>query len=506
MKPHSPLRSYFDSVSFESVGIILRHLSRRPYIKQWHSYLDPRLVLRTLRIGGTITKVARDEFRYLYLLDSTFDEQKFSGIRVNITEQCGLLKELIIDQGSRLHTLHFVDKNAPFVFEDFLFKKFVVLHELKLGKGHAIIDLELILGVCGATLQELYLEEELCLPRAHVNAIAKHCKKLEKLKLCHRDVCAPLDNIWRAVGSKLRNLIIRPPAVYGDVAKHCPVLKDVSVNTESQFSVKFLCRLGQQLQHIRFYNMGGALYGDNLRRVLTKCSQARVHTSVLPDDVDILRDFGSQLMTIGVLETKLVTSALNSCRNTTKYVQVAAITISSVQSKFLQLFFASTTHLRRLRLKIEIEGFDLPLLDMLAGKLPALEELLYQSEVPLNEMQYQKFIIECSALRLLYLFDFEKECISLSEQCIDSILQLIQLIISHPALTEVLIQQYCETRFSRLIANACVRLRGRRINLIFYGVQYMPTVTVSGFDYWQDHVYGYSKNFFPVEDVGQRYD
>lgn len=469
--------SYLDTLPLDALNDILRYLSTRPNLKRWQAYVRPADALLALQTGGSLTCSARNAFQAIHM-HFDFGEHRavpVTGIQMERAWDGSVYCDLVMEQGPRLHELSFDLDYQPRFCDGKIFEFCTSLRSLSIGHRHSKLNLNPILTACGTYLRELHVQREEVLTGDHVQAIRKHCRSLQRLTLAHETADVPLGKLWRDIGATIRRLSIGPPRNVGDVALYCPLLDDLEVSVRAR-SEELLVSLGVQLRHIRFVQRDSCPRPDALARILASCRNARVHAWVTKDTASTLLVLGARLVQLRVRDAKCgddeLGDALAVCSSN---VEEAHVELRKSSMPFVKRFFECTPNLQKLNLsRVFVDNKNL--LCLLSRRVRTVVEFSCTTQRPLDDLMVAPFIGANVRLRKLWIANkitgaTKKEAKDLVEQCAA---RMVRAIYGHPALAEVVVCDAHRKGVSKQIADACVSMRGRHIDIIVGDVQYMP--------------------------------
>ncbi len=269
---------YLDTVSDDSLRIILRYLSRRPQHHNWHSYTSPHSVRTALDVGGALGRAALSEFQYVGGKD---------GVPLDTDADALILRPLFY----RLPLRRLVVRlDGEEIFADAL-------------RG------------CGAELRELVVHAAWTLiTKSNILAISIHCTKLSSLAIRGHYYKSPLAPIWRSLGSTLTRIYIghyysdfrcriESIILVPDLVEHCVNLRHVDVVALNNAIVDVFFGLGNRIRVLCIENQL-ALHIDPWREVFRAC------TSLEAVDLNLtISEQGTDVLSL--VRTKLVCLALH---------------------------------------------------------------------------------------------------------------------------------------------------------------------------------------------------
>lgn len=481
-------RSYLDSVPYDALSVVVRHLSTRPHLKRWQAYVAPHDALQVLQVGGTMTEVARASFRVLHV-HFDYAQQRgraATGVQMERAADGSVFADLVAEQGPRLHTLT-LDVHSLLRFSDgSMFEYCLALHALVLGFNNRRLLLAPVFAACGGTLKELRIECEETLDAVTVDLIAKHCRVLEFLAFTHKDA-APLDKLWKAIGGTLRRLAFAPPRVPGaraatlllPIATHCIHLKDIEllradrrVAAEALFSA-----MGSRIQVLRFMESKSCPAAADLARMLTACPLAAVHAYVQQEKLDTLRVLGARLRTLRLRHNFNHGPGFSAIAATFTGVEELNLEIRATSASFLESLFATAKpNLRKFTINRVYLNQKQNVLNIIAKSTHSVRDLTCTTKEALDARSCHAFFTANTQLRRLRVWNnllggSKKEVRADAEL---KAAGLVRRLYDLPHINEVVIHDMQRKGISTSIADACVPLRGRRLDIIIGDVQYMP--------------------------------
>ncbi len=169
--PDNVRNGFLETVTDDSLRIVLRHLSCRPQHKNWHAYTSPLWVNTVLDVGGALARAALSEFHSI----------GGDGIPIETTL-------------------------APPVFHPLVCR--LPLRRLVFEFGESKV-LSNFLRDCGAKLKELVVDARWAVvTEADIFAISTYCTRLSLLAIRGNCVEGTLASIWRSLGSTLTRVYI----------------------------------------------------------------------------------------------------------------------------------------------------------------------------------------------------------------------------------------------------------------------------------------------------------
>ncbi len=263
---------YFDTIPDDSLGIVLRYLSRRPHHRNWDACISAHVVNTALDVGGAFARAATLEFHSIGGKD---------GIPLGNFYDASILRSLVYRLP--LHRL-----------------------VLKLSRREVLPDL---LHGCGAELREIVLyARATVVTEPCIQAISTHCMKLSSLAIHGYRVEGTLTPIWRSLGATLTRIhicsgilgVISTP----DLVEHCVNLHRVDMRTVKHEVADVLVALGSR---IRVLDIGyqSVLNIAPWRKVYRACTNLEaVHLELFSSEeaIDLLSLMRMKLVSFTLLD------------------------------------------------------------------------------------------------------------------------------------------------------------------------------------------------------------
>lgn len=491
-------RSYLDELPSDVLEVILRHLSVRPHLRDWQAQLDPWHALRVLECGGQLRAAARRAF---YGLHMHFDclpmhRQKRSGLQLDRGGHSSLFGDLVLELGPRLRVLTFDVYGASGLCDGSMFEFCCNLRTLALGSGNSKMNISAILSKCGSSLCQLHFGRDDGKLRKHiVPAIAAHCQKLESLTLEHETCEGTLEPLWTAIGGSLRHLAFGPPASVSRsnrafaleeaaiLSQRCAKLQSLELLARARRTwqtrvAPYLRQLGSSLLKLRLTTYGSYPGPVPLSAALENCTNVELYLSIQTSQMAAtMTVFGDRLRAVhiphGLLRQHHFDDGVIDCAQLEE-LQLPLIT--ECAPLVARLFHTPKPHLRVLELSKCLNLRDNNFLNAIADRISSIEEFTVGSIYPVDFVTIERFLIVNSRLRRITiihkLVDSADKAVQIcAERCGATFISNLPRFLS---VMEVQFQYSSHRRFSRLIADACVPLRGRYIDIIVGYMQYMP--------------------------------
>ena len=270
--------NFFDLLSDDTISIIVRHTSTRPFADDWHEHVDTKDLLSMLKCS---------EGRVRYWARDVISRQHYVDVDMQIPETPSV--EQIVPH---LRSMQYTYCGDVEILQP-------LLHTSNLGKLHLLdragyrLPLDVILGTCGATLDTLSVYSRSMLGIRNIGSTLREYPELKELNLRLR--CFIEDDfepLWPVIGKTLTKLalistrdefasnikFLRP------IARNCVVLEDVRLNHPNH--VWLYKQLGSLLKIIRLYQDACCLSPYEISAILESCPNAKVHgcLSNLSDD------------------------------------------------------------------------------------------------------------------------------------------------------------------------------------------------------------------------------
>lgn len=425
--------------------------------------------------------VSQDIFRSLQIyLSSDEVEAEVNGLQMIGMEEWNIFTDLVEKQGPRLRTLVFDVLHGPSFRDKHFFKSCSGLRALSIDCQALVLRLSQLLVVCGRTLRKLHLRDRYKLSEENMRAISRHCTSLEWLTLSQKEVATSLGMIWRSLRLvqrvSLRRLYGPRLALY-EMTRSCESLVDIELNSERLASA-MLGRLGAQVRVLRFMRWRSCPRGAKLQELLAACPNARIHAWVTHELVETLRLLGGRLVEVRLdteSEGRELLEAFASCVN----VEEAHLTVDRKSRATLEAFFEGKSRLRKVHVSRAFLGRNVPraeVLDIIASRVSTLLEFECVTRHALDDILCAPLLVANRALRSLRIYNrVGWDGSPMIGDTVVGAARLMRAVAAHPALKQVIVlDQDSQGGPSQLIADACVRLRNRRIDVVVGNVQYLP--------------------------------
>lgn len=491
-EPHfSDKRSYLNTLPEDALIVVLRFLSFRPYLRNWKAHVSPRDALQVLQCSGSLAVAARKSFDTIHAHISCGQMQgrATKGLHLERISDLSMFYDLVAEQAPRLRTLT-LDVGGSFEkMEGTQFEFCVNLRVLALGRLFGTNYLLPILATCGGALRELHLGGDKRLPAYVILVIAKHCRALETLIIEHDSFAAPTVSIWEAVGGTLRKLAIKFPRMrerYDDpqpqesatiIAEKCPNLTELELLSRCSWrkTIPLLRALGSQLRVLRVMSLGSCPPPDDLKVIIGACSAVTVYASVDKHVEETLDILGGRLRGLELQYDFPMSPHFGEIASRCDNVEEAVLGPCERSRDLLAAFFDKPKpRLQSLKISQCFSGSATSLFGLLARSVGKLESFMAVVEKAVDDQMVADFLSVNSNLRKLVLWHAvpvteSEEARERAEYCASHLLpSLAQL----PSLQEVCLSYSHRMGHSQKIANACMLLRFRCIDIVVGDAHY----------------------------------
>lgn len=295
-----------DALPDSAVAHVLRHLSARPRLAGWRKHVPPAAVLRALRVGGSVGRIAGGLFGSL----EAHGVAGGAGGAWDTDDPCSqaLLERLLEALGAQLTDLSL----AGFCVPRAVAERLTGLTRLAVRVRPATRGnfLEMI-HFAGGGLTELDLNS-MTLDEEQVNAVGSHCKKLRRLVLHFGEVRSSLAPVWAAVGGSLVALDIKcftsrclnaHLLELADFGMHCPKVSSLAFTNIHNWSqceaVLGICeRLGAGLQTLLLDRV--SIAEPAIKKIVAACPAVEVDTGLFGMSPDCMLALGPRASTVVV--------------------------------------------------------------------------------------------------------------------------------------------------------------------------------------------------------------
>ena len=484
---------YLNTLPRDVLMTIIRHLSKRPYVVYWQSYVDCRDALNILRCDGLVMEAARVLFTdliYGYSKPLDLIRSEYTSLRASRFKH---FEQLIMELSPQLCSLAFAAKPAKKY--NFYFEECSQLRELTIENWcseRITQPLDKLLESCGNSLIRLCILGNRQMKLVLLKSIIRHCRVLESLYFNDRAGSANMDEFWQVIGRTLKRLKCFspiPPLPTAEaldcVERHCRQLEDVEICASvSQFPVaEFYKNMGTRLRVLRLSTLGSIPSPEAMGQILSECPNVMV---------DVL--FGSpteeMLSVLGGCARKL---RLECITEPSAYFENVANTLTGLtelrlenlhmdSSKFIEAFFnAPKPNLTKLSVDCVLvfdrlgDGLlrSTSVLETVARTVHSLREFECCSEHLLEPTSFESLLQSNRHLhRFTMTYSYNERTSNL--EMASNIKCLVQLLVKYESVVEFQVCLRYRKLFSNQIRNACVPLRTRQLNLIVGDVQYLP--------------------------------
>ena len=479
-----PPSTYFDSIPSEALSTLLRYLAKYPNIDRWVTTVNPSDALNVLNTNGALRAAAREEFRTLGKHD--FWRIK-SGISVSLLKAMApKLKQLYLRRCFR---------------GEYQFEHLPELRILEVSKPILPDFVDLVLEKCGANIIELRFYGSL--KSSTIRSIGRYCSSVEILDcLIWREESNNLDLMLSSIGKTLRELHGR---FFEDglphVAKHCFRLEKLKLKffynvISNMDTVPQLLRNLQSLKSMSFI-LNDFVPLDNFRAALEQSSpNMRIDACIQLSNVNSIVDYfdvlGNRLHALDVTLSGVLKVLPNYVLP--QFWDLEKLVIDTSQfdnsSAIETIFSKPMPNLRHLQIKFWCGAvIDFLTLSRSASNLfevhfifnPKMVDRVKQN--PVNNSDLLQFLLNNKNLRELYLFfgDINGEGLAGPNLSIASeMFDLIRKLGTHSSLSKIDVffeeRKYGSSGLSDFIyqtlPDACVSHRNKRTNILVNGKHY----------------------------------
>ncbi len=449
--------NFFDLLSDDTMSVIVRHTSTRPFTGNWQDHVDTKVLLCLLQCEGRIGYWARD----------VISRQQYVEIDMENPETPSL--EQIIPH---LRSVQYTYRGEIEIPQP-------LRHTPNLGKLHLVdtgmyirYPLEMVLSAYGATLDTLSLRSHSIRGIRDMGFTLSEYPQLKELNL--RAQCFiehDLDPLWPAIGKTLTKLtLIMSRVEYSGnieflqpIARNCVVLEDVRLNHPKH--VWLYKQLGCLLQIIRLYHDAPPLSVHDVSDVLELCPNAVVHgcLSTLSDDTFVQ-----------------LSSRISSCSELRMlepfpempFLREASIVLTAIRFTAMKSFFdRPIPSLRKLYLRVEKGNA----FETVSKSVTYLEELLvaiqfFDVEGAFGENDLDDLLDANRGLRKLQI-SFYGEGLTGYEKVERFLVAMFGSLKNLSELNEVVVSGKILVNLNEtIVRDACVPLRKKRISIIWNDV------------------------------------
>ncbi len=499
----SPPVLYFQNLPLDVNETIQGHLSAYPYVKEWALFVPPDHVLQALRYYGPLSFEHVDGLSLIDVVsfDSEIRECWRHGVVACKNQR--LVDPLLRLLAARLKKFSFRCYNRASynwhssmchlrvlaidcrLIRTDLSDRFRDLPEYKIP----VPPLGILFKTCGDSLRELYIEVNQNILFV-ASLIILHCNKLEILHLRGIQFIGPMLPVLRVVGKTLKRFLLylhktKPsyPTCARMIAEALPLVRELDM--PSVYAARVATRVGHFLRVLTINETSEtAISKDEAIALMEACPNAIVRANH-PLKPDCVRVLGERLTVMTMhcwdydkilrkenSESKRLLGTFASLKN----LEELKMTSPNSKSRLLldSFFFVPKTHLRKLVL-YEIKLVDeekVHVFDRIAKYVSSLVEFSCWTAVLPTQVDCLQLFRANRKLKDFRLFT--RQARDPVADYVNSAALLIRGLIYCPSLAEVSFELGSNVKWSSIVADACVPLRGRRISLEVGGTKYLP--------------------------------
>lgn len=493
MHTHSTIPNYFQTIPQDAQEVILRQLSTRPNHSRWVAYLEPRDVQLILQIE--LSDVSRN---YLTSLHHHFTFNVLpanclpQGPQLEKPKDISIFNDIIVEQMKRIQNLS-VDIDKFTISSQFEYG--YNLRQLVICRNYRRFELDPILKASSEKLENLQILNDLNLEESQVVSITKHCNVLKHLTL-HHDTCdVSLIPLWAKLGRTLQSVCFQPPRIESTsrnsqiyrnqlldgIARNCHQLTKIELYHGGLHSpnAPLLLSLGSQLKHIRFMEKDTCPTPPILQQIADKCVNAKFSLFLTKHQELMLQIVGPRLETLKIRDN--FTPAQNFGEICKALTNLRGLTLLLRKSSFeFVRTLLNTSKAKLTKINCNRIVFDNDTNNVLSAVLPNVcsnvRDLEITTTTPVNDVMIDKFLRNNRELRRIWINNKIKNGSKLETKLklAHATASLLTRLVTARNVMELVVRDGNIKSILKTVADACVPLRSRRIDVIVGDVRYLP--------------------------------
>lgn len=477
---------YFDTIPNDALHNVIRFLAKNPCSERWMTEIKAEDVVSVVDCTSSISVAARELFTSVI---NSYNEKVGSRFNSLMFTTKPEFDEILNKLASNVTHFHFPDNQ-----ERVCYKELEQLRVLKIDEEPRATHVGQILRTSQSSLRELYLDRN-NLEMSIIHSVREHCESIEKLSLVYRKSIIPLEPMWATIGQSLKEVCFGGSVKdYSAIARHCSNLDRLQLlnfhetwteNIDEFASLLNSCVLDL---HFELWDEFDPYSVDELSAVFalfihSHTVQMHVVSARYDQCVSFLRAKGSNIRVLSVHcgEEELpsdVGESLSSLEKLTLFQRTRGDAHALARS----IFENPLPKLRKLVVYTAINGRLL--LSDVAHSVTTLEEFecydLFSKDsqdsdtIHIKAQDFDKLLRANRRLRRIQIRNFHRYSGN-GWKIANEMAELIRQIRYYKSIEEVDIVDRVLKSGYRLLHDACVPLRSRRLNIVVNSVRLLPT-------------------------------